>query len=500
MTIVLLVTVGTQRAYQADAKLLIRIGRETVTLDPTANTGPTIGVGQSRENEINSELEILKSWDLSQRVVEAIGVEAFLKRPEKQSAGVLYLVSQKFLEMKSGFVELVHRLLYPPDPAGSGTPKGPPDHREAATLVLRSGLKISAQKNSNILILSYEGSSPNLSREVLARVIDFYMEKHINIYRTSGSYSFFDQQTRDLRQQLAGVEEELRRLKNKTGVASIEDHRKFLLNRISVAQQEFEVTQAGLAAAGGRIASLNQELTKFPEFMVTTENEGTSDSAADLLRGRLYELQIKEQELLSKFAESNVLVRETRRQIGEARNILTKEKLDPSRNHSTTRGTNLIHQQLNLALHTEKAALASLKSKAEILKTQLGAARRELEELNNTEFRMLDLQRELGMQEAKYRKYAENREQARIDQALEAQKVSNITIVQPAVGYSEPVRPRPGRNLAVGFFLSLILGIGVAFFWEFLDHSIRTPQDVEERLKLPVLGSMPSLQKEEKTT
>ena len=54
---------------------------------------------------------------------------------------------------------------------------------------------------------------------------------------------------------------------------------------------------------------------------------------------------------------------------------------------------------------------------------------------------MVNLQRELALQDAKYRKYSENREQARIDQALETNKISNISVVQQATASTKPVRP-----------------------------------------------------------
>jgi uncharacterized protein involved in exopolysaccharide biosynthesis len=75
------VTAGTYSApeiYRAEAKLLVRIGRENVSLDPTATTGQTISIGQSRESEINSELEILKSRELAEKVVDTIGHKVFL--------------------------------------------------------------------------------------------------------------------------------------------------------------------------------------------------------------------------------------------------------------------------------------------------------------------------------------------------------------------------------------------------------------------------------------
>lgn len=498
-------TVGTLRVYQADAKLLIRIGRESVTLDPTANTGPMIGVGHSRENEINSELEILKSWDLAEQVMKSIGAEYFLEPPKDPPPGALYLFCRNLLKLKDQVTGLIPRLLYYSDSEttaklrrlekkiSEAPNKNGKD--EAATIALRGGLKISVQKNSNILNLTYEGSSPAFSREVLAKLIDLYMEKHINIYRTSGSYPFFDQQTETLRQQLAGSEDELRKLKNKTGVASVDDNRKILLSRISSAQQQLETTQAGLAASTARMENLNKQLAQFPEFILTGENEGTSYYGADTIRGRLFELQLKEQELLSKYSENNVLVKEIRRQIEEARKLHAREKQDPQQVKSVTKGINTIHQSLNMALQTEKVDFASLEAKREVLQDQLRATRRELEDLNNTEVRMINLQRELSLGDAKYRKYSENLEQARIDQALEKTKISNITVVQPAVAYSDPIRPRPVLNIILGLFLSLLFGTGVAFSAEFFSHSIKTPQDVEERLQLPMLASIPALKR-----
>lgn len=266
------------------------------------------------------------------------------------------------------------------------------------------------------------------------------------------------------------------------------------MSRISAAQGGLETTQVALAASAEKIESLQRELAKLPDFIVTTESEGSSLYGADLMRTRLYELQLRELELLSKYPESNVLVQDTRRQLMEARKLQEREKNDPSKSQSITRGINPIHQGFNQALRSEKVTFASLQSQSRVLQDQVNATRRELENLNNTELGMVNLQRERGLQEVKYRKYSENREQARIDQALETNKVSNITIVQPAVASSDPVRPKPVRNLGLGFLLGIILGVGVAFFSEFLDHSLKTPQDVEAKLKLPLLGSRPFLE------
>jgi succinoglycan biosynthesis transport protein ExoP len=57
----------------------------------------------------------------------------------------------------------------------------------------------------------------------------------------------------------------------------------------------------------------------------------------------------------------------------------------------------------------------------------------------------------------------------------------------------KPVKPRKALNLALGFFLGIFGGLGLAFFSEYLDHSIKTPQDVVEKVKLQLLASIPYL-------
>jgi uncharacterized protein involved in exopolysaccharide biosynthesis len=210
------------------------------------------------------------------------------------------------------------------------------------------------------------------------------------------------------------------------------------------------------------------------------------------MRAKLYELQLKEQDLLSKFAETSQPVLEIRRQIAEAQALVDKE--EPTRTQVTT-GINTTHQQLNLALLMEMTTLSSLEAKAKVLKPQLDGARREVNEINHTEVMMANLQRELSLQEAKYRKYSENLEQARIDQALETNKISNISVVQAANASMKPVKPRKALNLALGFFLGIFGGLGLAFFSEYLDHSIKTPQEVVEKVKLQLLASIPYLKR-----
>ena len=493
MVAVTLYTFLASEIYKDEAVLLFRIGRENVSLDPTATTGHVITLGLTRENDINSELEILKSRGLALKVVDAIGPQKFLTPPEEEdpgngpSAGKTPEWKRLLKDRASKIIGTVISYL---ESIGLITPL---DDREKAVIELMEyGLEFEIQKNNNTLSIFYKGKTPKFAETVLARLIDFYLEMHITAYRTAGSYDFFDRQAEDLRNQLANTEEELKRLKDKTGVASVDEQRSNILSRILTLQQGSEETRAALAVSRAKVAGLREKLAGLSLTMVTQELKSSSVYGVELMRARLYELKLKEQELLSKYIETSIPVEEVRRQIAEAQAQL--DKVEPTRTDITT-GINTTYQQLEMAMLSEMPNLSSLEAKARVINDQLEAARKEVEEINDAELRMAKLQRELSLQEKNYRKYSENREQARIDQALEMKKISNISLIQQATAFMKPVKPRKVLNLALGFFLGLVGGLGLAFFSEYLDHSIRRPEDVEEKLQLQVFASIPYLKR-----
>lgn len=66
-----------------------------------------------------------------------------------------------------------------------------------------------------------------------------------------------------------------------------------------------------------------------------------------------------------------------------------------------------------------------------------------------------------------------------------------VEVVEPAAATPEPVRPRKLLNFIVCLFAGTVLGTGLAFLREYMRRTIRTPQDVDDYLQLPVLGLIP---------
>jgi len=78
-------------------------------------------------------------------------------------------------------------------------------------------------------------------------------------------------------------------------------------------------------------------------------------------------------------------------------------------------------------------------------------------------------------------------------------KVDNVSILTPAVlgANPSPVKPDPMLNMAIAAVIGLMLGVGIAFLLEYLDTTVKTEQDVEEILNLPILGLISTISDKE---
>ncbi|WP_078378861.1 YveK family protein [Sutcliffiella halmapala] len=71
--------------------------------------------------------------------------------------------------------------------------------------------------------------------------------------------------------------------------------------------------------------------------------------------------------------------------------------------------------------------------------------------------------------------------------------VDNVSVLAAAqlAENPSPIKPRPALNMAIALVVGLMMGVGLAFLLEYLDNTIKTEQDIEKLLELPVLGAIP---------
>jgi uncharacterized protein involved in exopolysaccharide biosynthesis len=493
---VAVVTLLWPKEYRSVGKLFVRLGRENAMLDPAATLGqnPIVAVPQSRENEINSVVEIMQSRALLEKVVDRLGPAVILdpagktqfaersppggagvsvgrenSAPPGKSAGSSGLMggdSQRgrpAAENKPNWAGLARLQINQICEEGTSlltslSSSAGLDDRERAILQLTKKIHVDAAKHSNVVEVSCEGPTPAQCQAVVAKLIDAFLEEHLRLNRTNGSYEFFVAQTRRLGDNLARKETELRDLKNRTGLASPAAQRQLVVARIGRLQDDLLQAEAAHVVAQARVQKLREKLASLPNTQVTAETSGLGNEGTDRMREQFFILQVREKEAQAKFTDAHPKMQQMHEQVATARSVLDEE--ERGRKHVTKEPARL-YQQAQLALLSEEPALASLQAQAEQLRGQLGGVRQELAALNEHELRIAALQREIDLLETDYRKYSANTEQSRIDQQLEAQHMSNVGVVQPASYEPRPVRPRMMMNLLLGISAGLFGGLAL---------------------------------------
>lgn len=431
------------RKFQSHAKLFVRIGRESVALDPTATTGQTISVGDSREGEIAAIQEMLGSRMLLEQVVDEFTPEVILEKKPTSGAPTVKDVVKKALSSLDQY-NLNPLRVY--------------SLRDKAIATLHKNLSLQSAKKTNVISLSYRCKDARLAQRVLERLIAIGKDEHLRVNRTAGSHEFFDDQAELLKADLKAREEELRKLKNETGLASFEQQRQIHLARIGSLEDELVRSQSDLRAAEAEVLSRQAMFDKLPELIVAEETAGQPQSPEFMMRDRLYDLEIQEREMMSKFTDDNPRLQQIRVQLAEARKIQQQS----GKTTQVRKATNKTREASDLTLHEKRAEMDSLKARVDSLVGQIATAKREVNTLNDNEIKVANIQREIDLANLNYRKYAENLEQARIDHELSAAKISSINLMQAPSFSPTPASPNLPIVFGLGGVFALCASFGVA--------------------------------------
>jgi uncharacterized protein involved in exopolysaccharide biosynthesis len=113
-------------------------------------------------------------------------------------------------------------------------------------------------------------------------------------------------------------------------------------------------------------------------------------------------------------------------------------------------------------------------------------------ELDQKALKQADLVRENKANEANYLLYLSKREQERTSDALDKKRIANVAIAVPPAIPTLPVHSATLIGFA-GLFLSIAIGMGVAYLAEYMDPSFHTPNEVVETLRVPLVVAIPKL-------
>jgi uncharacterized protein involved in exopolysaccharide biosynthesis len=482
MAAVALVTFAMDKVYRSQSKLLVRWGWENATLDPTATMSQerVVAIPTSGDHEINSAVEILNSRELAERVVDQIGPAAIL-RETKGSTSKIAIPIAEWIRPAIDFMAQ-----YRP----------PRNEREEAIREYGRHLEVSPAYRSNVIVVAYEAPDPRLAQSVVAALTAEYLDHHLRVTRTPGAYSFLAEQMSQAQAKLRESESELQTLQNETGLIAPDSQRDALVAQISQIENERSSVQENRAASAAKVRRLEEILAELPATAFHSRTTGLADEGTDAMRKEFYNLQIQQMEILSKSTPAHPAVATVEEQVERSRDILDQQ--ERQRVEETAQSSRAF-EETQLSLLGEQPVLASLEAEAGVLEQQLVELRAKLKTLNDHQVEVARLKREVELRDTTYRKYAASYEQARIDHSLQAERLSNVNVIQPATLEARAVRPNALMNLALGFVAALCGSLGLVFLAESLDRSLQTTEQIEQRLDVPVLASIPRVKHKQMT-
>jgi uncharacterized protein involved in exopolysaccharide biosynthesis len=438
------------RKFSSSAKLFVKMGRESVVLDPTARTSQVTSMGDSREEQVFAVAELMNSRLIAEKVVDYFGPDVIReKKADAQSLGErLAFLNQANLNIFRVYSE-----------------------RDKAVTAFQKNLGVLAGKRTNVVSLSYEAESPELAQSVLEFIVEVTMDDHIRIHRTRGSEDYFAGKVESSSNQLGLLELELRDFKTEAGLASLEKQRDSLLELIAELRMDLLRSQSQEKALMAGLKNRQAKLKEIPEMVLIQEQTGQAQAVGQSFREQLFQLEIEEKQLSSRYPAYHPSVQQIREQIANVRKIHDAEAVATAK----TLGVNPVYSELETEMVKSQAALAEVQARITAVADDLEQAETRIASFNDADMKVTKFTRKIDMVREVVKTNMDMLEQAKIDNELEERRISSLNVMQPPTLVPTPSNPKPMLTFGLGGLLSLIAGLGVALLFNRSNETSTVP-------------------------
>jgi succinoglycan biosynthesis transport protein ExoP len=332
--------------------------------------------------------------------------------------------------------------------------------------MIAGGLQAEQVKETRTLRVNYTHTDPAIAAAVANGVAQDFIDKTFEgkTENFTGASKWLDTTTREFKAKLERAEQELADYSKAHNIFSSEGKGETLTtDKLSRLHEQATRTETDRIlrqsvyeeVKAGRVAGLPAAF---------------SDPKLSSLQTKLDELQGVAEKLDEKFGPDHPDVKSTRTEIKTTLALLEsyRKALEDK-----------LKAEYELALRDEKS-----------LKIALAQSKGEAVQQNQDAIQYNLLKSEVETTKSMYTDFLQKTSQAKVEVA---QQHNNMRLIQPARVPGGPVGPVRFRMVMIGFFLSLVGGIGLAYFLEYVDNTIKTVEDVGRYVRLPALGVIPSI-------
>jgi len=468
--IAVFITIRAVPVYQATSTLVI--DQKGVTSPVTGEKIIDYGGYYGSQIALKTHLQLLKS----RPVLEKVARELHLDRRFDPAAApaqdyTLGPVRSFFAGLKrhlAGMKKNLGLLFGGPEPAAL-----PPPDRETRMVNYISGkVGVGQVRDTNLLNINAWDSDPVMATEIANTLARIYIQHQASgrLKSSQDMLNWMTDQLYEVQKKLEDSEAAFQAFKENEKIYSIEGKRNLITEQIQKSNQGYLET---------RSQRLELE-TRLGELKRISRQEGGAIHGRLLIDNPL--INELYSQILNLEVESNRLSKVYKSK--HPKMVQIQGRIEKTRNK--------LEEELGKEMDNLRAKLSVLKSKEEALQQNMASSEQVALQANKKEFRYAMLQRNVETNRKLYDTLLSKIEASAIDEDLD---VSNIRIVEEAIIPRAPIKPDKKRNIMLGAILGLMIGAGLAFLIEFMDRSIRSEEDVERYLGLPVLSIIPEAEK-----
>ncbi|HEX3821459.1 MAG TPA: hypothetical protein VHW45_14080 [Candidatus Sulfotelmatobacter sp.] len=438
--------------YQAKMKVLVRRGRADAPITAGENAPLDLTRIATTEEDLNSEVELLRDDEVMRTVVEETG---------------------------AGGRDWLH-ILY------SGESRAEDVERRARRLARK--IRVEPVKKTNLIAIDYSSPDPQVAAKVLHSLAAVYLEKHMAVHRPDGESHFFEQQAAESKQQLEDAKQRLLQFTAGHGVVSAAQQRDLALEKLSELDISARQAKIDLAETQQRIQVLADQLSRLPERTTTQVHTADNPELLKADKSSLLDLQLKRTQLLTKFEPTHRLVREVDQQIAQAQAAIAGESAAPVRDETTDKNPQF--EWAKSELQRAQVQLKGLNAREAATRAQASAYREMSARLGDDAVTQEELIADEKAAEENHLLYVKKQEEARMADALDKRGIVNVAIAEQPVAPALPVWSA-WMVVALGLVAAGGVGTGAAFTADYLNTAFRNPDEVLMYLNAPVLASLP---------
>ena len=482
--------------YEATMTILVSRVRVDPQISPSDKPSDATQVTISDE-EFNSELELIRGSE----IITAVIKELDLTRNQAPKNETRLSNLRTYIKLK----------LYGLSGKEAGKTKNSANQESDFTFEktvnrITDNLSVVPTKKSRIIKVSYTDTDPLRAKKTLEKIYQKYFERRVNLNEQVKEKEklqageVFNDLSENFNQKLTSSTNRLKKFDVENEVSGAESgvQKELLLKQLYETQSQLSSTQTEMVETKQRIADLQQKVNAQPE-QIQTGSVSKYVPAVDKIKEELTRLEQQRTQLLQKYQPNSRPVRENEERIQQLKKSVAEEIANPPQEKSYA--LNDVRRRLENDLLNAQTNLVVLREREKSLSPLVSKLRTQTTFLNSKTIERAGLEREKNVNEEAYLLYQKKARENEISQALNREKVINLSLVDPPRTDGEAKSPKPLLNLLVLLFIGGTAAFASAIILEkfiaanYDDDLIISAGEIEGRLNLPLLASISVIEK-----